>query len=230
MHGTHSQRSHVLTFIFIFFSSLILFSFLLHRLTPTAFFFSSSSFFFFIFFFTKTHELYQKKKNTHGYRFLKPKKIKPINTQTQTHKHVHPHNKSKNFFSKYKQNPEVRNEREEMGGEEEWNQSCMSFPAFLIGVAGSWWRRSAPLLPVGGDLASWVPVEIGTRWISFARDQCYLDLMRWRSALFGLGERKRMKGQRGVCTVCLDIGREWWKKKKKKKRDLWGERGYTRVW
>ena len=40
-----------------------------------------------------------------------------INTQTQTHKHVHPHNKSKNFFSKHKQNPKVRNEREERGGD-----------------------------------------------------------------------------------------------------------------
>ena len=72
------------------------------------------------------------------------------NTQTQTHKHVHPQNKSKNFFSKHKQNLEVRpikkiknknlevrNEREERGGEEGWNQSCMSFLAFLIGVTGS---------------------------------------------------------------------------------------------
>ena len=48
------------------------------------------------------------------------------NTQTQTHKHVHPHNKSKNFFSKHKQNPEVRNEIEERGGEEGWNRSCTS--------------------------------------------------------------------------------------------------------
>ena len=40
------------------------------------------------------------------------------NKQTQIHKHVHPHNKSKNFFSKHRQNPEVRNEREERGGEE----------------------------------------------------------------------------------------------------------------
>ena len=40
------------------------------------------------------------------------------NKQTQIHKHVHPHNKSKNFFSKHRQNPKVRNEREERGGEE----------------------------------------------------------------------------------------------------------------
>ena len=59
------------------------------------------------------------------------------NTETQTHKHVHPLNKSKNFFSKHKQNPEVRNEKEERGGEEGWNESCMSFPAFLIGTARS---------------------------------------------------------------------------------------------
>ena len=54
-----------------------------------------------------------------------------------------------------------------------------------------------PLLPIGGDLTSWVPVEIGTGWISFAGDQRYLYSVRWRSALFGLGERKRMEGQRG---------------------------------
>ena len=48
------------------------------------------------------------------------------NTQTQTHKLVHPHNKSKNFFSQHKQNLEVRNEREERGGEEGWNRSHMS--------------------------------------------------------------------------------------------------------
>ena len=59
------------------------------------------------------------------------------NIQTQTYKHAHPHNKPKNFFSKHKQNLEVRNEREERGGEEGWNQSCMSFLAFLIGVIGS---------------------------------------------------------------------------------------------
>ena len=137
MHGTHSQKSHILTFIFIFFSSLILFSFLLHRLTPTAFFFLLLHSFSLFSSSQKHMGNFIKKKKTHGYRFRKPKKIKPINTQTQTHKHVHPHNKSKNFFFKYKQNPEVRNEREEMGGEEEWNQSCMSFPAFLIDVAGS---------------------------------------------------------------------------------------------
>ena len=39
------------------------------------------------------------------------------NTKTQTHKYVHPHNKSKNLFSKHRQNPEVRNEREERGGD-----------------------------------------------------------------------------------------------------------------
>ena len=90
-----------------------------------------------------------KKKKHIGTDFSNPKNqthkhiisIIHTNKQTQTHKHVHPHNKSKNFFSKYKQNPKVRNEREERGGEEGW--------------------RSASLLPVGGDLASWVPVEIG---------------------------------------------------------------------
>ena len=44
------------------------------------------------------------------------------------------------------------------------------------------------MLPVGGDLASWVPVEIGTGWISFAGDQRYLYSVRWRSALFGPSE------------------------------------------
>ena len=45
------------------------------------------------------------------------------NKQTQIHKHVHPHKKSKNFFSKHRQNPEVRNEREERGGEEGWRST-----------------------------------------------------------------------------------------------------------
>ena len=63
-----------------------------------------------------------------------------------------------------------------------------------------------PLLPVGGNLASWVEISAG--WISFARDQRCLDSVRWKLALFGLGERKRMEGQRRVCTVCLGIGGE----------------------
>ena len=48
-----------------------------------------------------------------------------------------------------------------------------------------------PLLLVGGDLASWVLVEIGTGWISFAGDRRCLYSMKWRLVLFGLGERKR---------------------------------------
>ena len=138
------------------------------------------------------------------------------NTQTQTHKHVHPHNKSKNFFSKHKQNPKVRNEREERGGEEGWNRSCMSFPAFLIGAAGSWWRRSAPLLPVGGDLASSVLVEISAWWISFVGDQRCLDSVRG----------KEWRGKDGFVLVCLGIGGEWWKKKGEK--GIYGEREDTR--
>ena len=46
--------------------------------------------------------------------------------------------------------------------------------------------------------------------------------------MFGLGERKRMEGRRGVCTVCLGIGGEWWKKKKKKgEKGIYGEREDT---
>jgi len=73
------------------------------------------------------------------------------NTQIQTHKHVHPHNKSKNFFSKQKQNPEVRNEREERGREKGWNRSCMSLikllstPIWVI----SWTRCSSGWFQIG---------------------------------------------------------------------------------
>ena len=81
--GTHGQRE-VASLPFFFFSLLFL-SFLLHRLTQRLFFFffflsfffanslqqpfffCSSSFFFFIFFFIETH----------GYRFLKPRKSNP---------------------------------------------------------------------------------------------------------------------------------------------------------
>ena len=54
-----------------------------------------------------------------------------------------------------------------------------------------------PLLPIGGDLASWVSMEIDARWISFAGDRRCLYSVRWRSVLFGLGERKRMEERRG---------------------------------
>ena len=72
-----------------------------------------------------------KKKKIIGTDFSNPenqthKHMIPIihtNKQTQIHKHVHPHNKSKNFFSKHRQNPEVRNEREERGGEEGWRSA-----------------------------------------------------------------------------------------------------------
>ena len=58
------------------------------------------------------------------------------NKQTQTHKHVHPHNKSKNFFSKHKQNPEVRNEKEERGGEEGWRSAL--FGPGEVGIDSVW--------------------------------------------------------------------------------------------
>ena len=45
--------------------------------------------------------------------------------------------------------------------------------------------------------------------------------------MFGLSERKRMEGRRGVCTVCLGIGGEWWKKKKKGEKGIYGEREDT---
>jgi len=148
------------------------------------------------------------------------------NTQTQTHKHVHPHNKSKKFFSKYKQNPEVINEREERGGEEWWNQSCMSFPTFFISAAGSWWRRLAPLLLVEGDLASWVPVEINARW---SGDRRWVDFLCWRLALFGLDkveisvvwtqwEEENGGAERGL----YDVSGYWGKKK-----GIYGERKDT---
>ena len=63
------------------------------------------------------------------------------NKQTQTHKHVHPHNKSKNFFPKHKQNLEVRNEREERGGEEGWRSALFGPSEVEIGVARDAERR-----------------------------------------------------------------------------------------
>ena len=70
-----------------------------------------------------------------------------------------------------------------------------------------------PLLPVGGNLASWVEISAG--WISFARDRRCLNSERWKLALFGLGERKRMEGRRrGVESVlhvlsCILNWRRW---------------------
>ena len=78
-----------------------------------------------------------------------------------------------------------------------------------------------PLLLVGGDLASWVLVEIGTGWISFAGDRCCLYLMRWRLVLFGLGERKRMEGERKREPCVWVLGKSDGKKKKGM---------YTQVW
>ena len=107
-------------------STAFFFFFPLHKLTPTAIFF--------LLLHKNTWVTLSKKKRKKKHMGIdfQTQKIKPINTWywsytlTQTHKHVHPHNKSKNFFSKHKQNPEVRNEREERGVEEGWNQSCMS--------------------------------------------------------------------------------------------------------
>ena len=107
-----SLQTHSNGHFFFSFSFILFLSFLLHRNTWVT--------------------LSTKKENT-WVPISQTQKIKPINTwyrsytltQTQTHKHVHPHNKSKNFFSKHKQNPEVRNERKEKGGEEGWNRSCM---------------------------------------------------------------------------------------------------------
>ena len=81
---------------------------------------------------------------------------------------------------------------------------CRCYPSEVILQAGCWCRSALG------------KVEINAGWISFARDRCCLDLVRWKSALFGLGERKRMEGRRRVCTVCLGIWGEWWKKRKKK--------------
>ena len=85
----------------------------------------------------------------------------------------------------------------------------------------------APLLPVGGDLASWVPMEISAGWISFAGDWQCLYSVRWRSALFRLGERKRMEGRRGRENC---VSRYWGRvmKKKKKTMRIYGEREDTR--
>ena len=66
------------------------------------------------------------------------------NKQTQTHKHVHPHNKSKIFFSKHKQNPEVRNKREERGGDQ-----CCYCPSEVILQARYWWRSMLGEVEIG---------------------------------------------------------------------------------
>ena len=63
------------------------------------------------------------------------------NKQTQIHKHVHPHNKSKNFFSKHRQNPEVRNEREERGGEEGWRSALFGPGKVEISVVWTRWKE-----------------------------------------------------------------------------------------
>ena len=162
---THGQRSHVLAFIlfyflfpFFFTNSLnlmtffgfhVFFFFLLHRLAPMAIFFF---FFFFILFsfFSASQKLMdnfiKKKKKRSLVPISQTQKIKLINTwyrsytltNKQTHKHVHPHNKSKNFFSKYKQNPEVRNEREERGREEGWRLAL--FGLGEVGIGTVWTR------------------------------------------------------------------------------------------
>ena len=127
----------------------VFFFFLLHRLAPMAIFFSSSSSFFFLSFLLHRNSwvtLSKKKKKIIGTDFSNPKNqthkhMIPIiytNKQTQTHKHVHPHNKSKNFFSKYKQNPEVRNEREERGREEGWRSAL--FGPGEVGIGTIWTR------------------------------------------------------------------------------------------
>ena len=70
-------------------------------------------------------------------------------------------------------------------------------------------------------------VEIRAGWISFAGDRRCLYSVRWRSALFGLSERKRMVGAERKREPCVWVLRESDEKKKKKK----GEKGmYTRVW
>ena len=61
-------------------------------------------------------------------------------------------------------------------------------------------------------------------------DQRCLDLVRWRSALFGLGERKKMEGWRGrENRVSGYWGRVMEKKKKKGEKGIFGEREDTRV-
>ena len=77
-----------------------------------------------------------------------------------------------------------------------------------------------PLLLVGGDLASWVPMEISAGWISFAGDWRCLYSVRWRSALFRLGERKRMEGRRGR-ENCVWVLGESDEKKKRRKVDVY---------
>ena len=74
-----------------------------------------------------------------------------------------------------------------------------------------------PLLLVGGDLASWVLVEIDTGWISFAGDRRCLYSMKWRLVLFGLGERKRTEGERKREPCVWVLG----KSDGKKKRDVY---------
>ena len=86
-----------------------------------------------------------------------------------------------------------------------------------------------PLLLVGGDLASWVLVEIGTGWISFAGDRCCLYLMRWRLVLFGLGERKRMEGERKREPCVWVLGKSDGKKKKGCIR-RYGAQAVCQVW
>ena len=60
-------------------------------------------------------------------------------------------------------------------------------------------------------------------------DQRCLDLVRWRSALFGLGERKKMEGWRGRGNrVSRYWGRVMEKKKKEGEKGIFGEREDTR--
>ena len=70
-----------------------------------------------------------------------------------------------------------------------------SFPAFLIGAAGSWWRRSVPLLLVGGDLASWVTMDF-LCWVrrGFWEKQGWREKNKWNdfgaSVLRGYANRE----------------------------------------
>ena len=68
-------------------------------------------------------------------------------------------------------------------------------------------------------------MEISARWISFAGDRRCLYSVRWRLALFGLDERKRMEGRRGRENCVWVLGES--DEKKKKKGEKWM---YTQVW
>ena len=82
---------------------------------------------------------------------------------------------------------------------------CRCCPLEVILQAGCRWRSTL------GE------VEISARWISFAGDRRCLYSVRWRSALFGLDERKRMEGRRGRENCVWVLGESDEKKKKKEK-------------